>query len=618
MTDLGPGIECEIAGVPDTVPKAVRSAQKRKKRLNADDLIADVPPPEQRFTPVIIPDLVTQTPIDRSLLPIEYFSTFFTPDWLDRIALFTNKNAASQRCKPEVSDTSRPWNSPTNGAEIGVFIGSLLIMGLEPRGRIPLYWSPWNDVQGNTEIMDVCSPLLRSIWLPPFPANSAPPLLRLFWLFIGSFKTNLPIKAIGLQRWQQIKRYFKVSDLETDPNTASSPKRWLSKVHLLMTHLQEAFLKSIIPGKHVSIDEQLVKFKGRSKNTMMISTKVAGQGFKLYSLCVGNYLIWFKFTAKSSGIEGNPLIKGQTASGSVVLNLMAVLRSKHVVYIDNFFTSTKLLLALRTRGHAACGTCKRGSGINDELLLMREQLQKRSDWGKQAITTKDDQILCMAWQDNQTVLLMTTAHTIDEAKSNYPKDPKKRHNIPNTAPVWVEGQERPRLLFPLPVTDYNKHMGGSDGNAQQRACASPTHRDVRYWWPLFVFMLEASVLNAHILHKVNGGKDDHREFQRQIALELLRNPAGQSRKKKLPTTSDMSRKRKYQGPEHEWRHLPNRRYCSVCSANRPVRPIGRPLQSISTNQRAPKRPPQTIWGCSSDECIDLAICKPNCWEGAHL
>ncbi len=169
-------------------------------------------------------------------------------------------------------------------------------------------------------------------------------------------------------------------------------------------------------------------------------------------------------------------------------------------------------------------------------------------------------------------------------------------------------------MFPKPVVEYNTHMGGSDGNAQQRSCASPaSHRDVRYWWPIFIFILEASVLNAYILHKLGapGSTSTKREFQRQIALSLLRNPAGQSRERS--TLSNPIKKRKYAGPEHEWKHLKKRQYCTVCSKELKILP----LQSIDANARKRRRAPQSSWGCNHPDCTDKAICKPGCWEKAH-
>lgn len=355
----------------------------------------------------------------------------------------------------------------------------------------------------------------------------------------------------------------------------------------------------------------------------MISTKAAGQGFKLYSLCVGNYLIWFSFTSKQGGIdlleEVQP-VAGLPPTGQVVVRLMerlpayggveagknGTIQPRYVVYIDNFFTSFELLCALRERGFAACGTCKRGSGINNELLIMKECLSKGKDWGKTAYSTRDKKVICIGFQDNNTVLLMTTAHSINEAKEQCPKDRQKR-NIPDEVVEWVD--EEKNLMFPKLVIEYNKHMGGSDGNAQQRAVASPAaHRDLRYWWPMFLFMLEASVLNAYLLYKQDHPQNrcTKREFQRQIALVLIRNPLGQTKKvRTIP--SDVGLKRKYAGPEHEWEPLSKRRYCKKTA-----------LREVSANLGIRKRPPQVQWGCKHPDCLDKAICKPQCWEKAHV
>ena len=92
--------------------------------------------------------------------------------------------------------------------------------------------------------------------------------------------------------------------------------------------------------------------------------------------------------------------------------LPALGKAKFVVYLDNFFTNSKLLLALRERGFGACGIYKSGSGIAPSLLAIKELANKKRDWGTKALITIDKQILCLAWQDNNTVLLITTAYSV--------------------------------------------------------------------------------------------------------------------------------------------------------------------------------------------------------------
>ena len=133
---------------------------------------------------------------------------------------------------------------------------------------------------------------------------------------------------------------------------------------------------------------------------MIINNKEVGQGFKLYSLYVSNFLIWFSFISKLIGIDGLQPIRGLALSSAVIVNLIGKLpalgKARFVVYLDNFIINSKLLLALRERGFGACGIYKSGSGMALSLLAIKELANKKRDWGTKALITIDKQILCLA------------------------------------------------------------------------------------------------------------------------------------------------------------------------------------------------------------------------------
>jgi Transposase IS4 len=55
--------------------------------------------------------------------------------------------------------------------------------------------------------------------------------------------------------------------------------------------------------QNLSVDEQLIKFTGRSKHTMYMNSKAARQGYKIYSLCCSNgYMVDFRFTSKQEKV----------------------------------------------------------------------------------------------------------------------------------------------------------------------------------------------------------------------------------------------------------------------------------------------------------------------------
>ena len=283
------------------------------------------------------------------------------------------------------------------------------------------------------------------------------------------------------------------------------------------------------------------------------------------------------------------------------------------VFVDNFFSSTKLFTYLKTIGFAACGTSKAGSGINIDQVALKIVSTKKDNWGLQTITTSpDDQVLNMSWQDNNTVLLLTTAHEVQDCFIGIPRNAKNRKDIPEESVEDFDGERW--IVFPRPTNDYNKHMGGSDGNQQQRQYYStPHHTDRRYWWVLFMFILHAAVLNAYLLYKVDfpESKMTHSEFQREIALHLLRNPVGNTHRGLYSFTNDNP---SVPRPAHRWTELPKRQTCDPCRrAGRKRKALG----DITNTANKKRRPPQTQYGCIHEACKGLAACKPGCWNEFH-
>ena len=53
----------------------------------------------------------------------------------------------------------------------------------------------------------------------------------------------------------------------------------------------------------MSIDEVLLLHKGRSKYTLRINSKAAGQGYKLYVAADKDYLLDFLYSLKVTGVS---------------------------------------------------------------------------------------------------------------------------------------------------------------------------------------------------------------------------------------------------------------------------------------------------------------------------
>ena len=186
-----------------------------------------------------------------------------------------------------------------------------------------------------------------------------------------------------------------------------------------------------------------------------------------------------------------------------------------------------------------------------------------------------------------------------------------------------------------------------DSNDQRRSYYTPHRQSCKWWWSLFTFVLEASILNGLILYNIDHPTNSvtHRDFLHTVAIKLARSAPGGSFKTHprkegnilLPLPNIRS-------PEHQWINRSSRDYCTVCKGDKTPRPS---LPSMSRKRRAPfaevngnmrvegevmeegrpikkprrQRPTQSSWGCSSSSCEGLAFCRykedEDCWSLHH-
>jgi hypothetical protein len=350
------GLEEEISGVPDRVVRTKRTPAA------IHNLVPQLSP---AYKPLLYEERATEHNLPRpNMTPGEIFSLFLPPSLPEQIADNNNLNADLRMVDPEEwddgGDKSRPWR-PTTGPEIGVFFGLWLYMGLDTAHNTDAYW--------NTDSS-----------LPMFPAI---------------------LETMAVVRFDQLKRYLKISNVLTEMN--STQAYFYDKVGPLYADFALVSKALLSPGRDVSVDEQLLKFKGRSKHAMMMNVKAAGKGFKIYSLCVENYIYAFKWTSKFTGITDLKKSKEFSPSAVLVMELCKELPDyydgKYVCYVDNFFSSIKLFNRLRRMNVAAVGTCKAGSGFPQLLLELRAATTKKKDWGLLEYYDVDN-VLCIAWCDN--------------------------------------------------------------------------------------------------------------------------------------------------------------------------------------------------------------------------
>ena len=252
--------EQEISGPSDAIPFSAKTRAYYHKRT-LHELLQEVEsqhpsaynrvPIDER--PPSLKNLPYETPT-----PLDLFSIFFPTHLLEQLA--PNRKAEKWWNDPtqEKSSYTRPWEE-TDTAEMGAWLGIRLLMRPDQSPDYPSYW--------NTD-------------------KTKPIYIR-----IQSVMT--------LVRFEQILCFFKASDPD-EPKDIGSRQGFWKKVSPVAQCFRHGVRQYYSPGSHVSIDEFLIKFKGRSKHTMNIAAKAGGKGFKLYGISNSDYLIDFLFTSKVS------------------------------------------------------------------------------------------------------------------------------------------------------------------------------------------------------------------------------------------------------------------------------------------------------------------------------
>ena len=82
MPSLGRGLETEIPGVSDNLPKQQERNLKEGKKVILKQRLNEVPSTEEGFLVIYILERQTVSLLKKISDPIEYFRIFFTSKWL--------------------------------------------------------------------------------------------------------------------------------------------------------------------------------------------------------------------------------------------------------------------------------------------------------------------------------------------------------------------------------------------------------------------------------------------------------------------------------------------------------------------------------------------------------
>jgi hypothetical protein len=360
--------------VPPTQYKLSRTKELRQSLLSQ---LEQIP----KFEAMELENVKGSFQVPCTSSPEDLFSLFFTDSILDRIVRCTNLNAERVRADPVAtraknirfheSLNQRIWK-PVTSDEILTYLGILIYMGIHIEPYINNYWNTNED-----------DPIHSSVR-----------------------------KAMGNHRWTQIDRYFHIWDSASDQHCVRPDKvRPHEKVNPLWKLLSSSFQRYWKPGRDVAIDECIEGFTGRTSDIVNIPTKPTPIGFKIWVLADQGYVLDLLWHVRGDGKDQGPQglrttwkEQGFSKTQAVVLELMTRMPNGgkgHTVWLDNLFTSSKLLSTLRNYGIGAAGTVRTGQTKREENEERRKQEEPRSYKPTQDKNNPDSDLLDSEFLDSE-------------------------------------------------------------------------------------------------------------------------------------------------------------------------------------------------------------------------
>lgn len=361
--------------------------------------------------------------------PIDYFSLLFPDSLWTELVTETNRYGQS---KPGAQKA-------TDKPEMKAFIALTLAMAIHKLPQVKNYWS--------------------SDWVLAVPQFRQIFTRDRYWFLFSNI--HLVDNANALPR--------------DDPQHDR-----LFKVRPLIKRLNETFSEHYSPSQNLSVDESMVRFKGRSTLKQYLPMKPIKRGFKVWCLscsCCG-YLLQFQvYTGKDAE-------QSVGLAHRVVTDLVCPIYSNanFVVFMDNFFSSLPLFEELQQDGIFACGTYRSNRAgfpkeLNDSTRL--KQLS-RGD----ALFLHKANTTAVVWMDRKPVHVVSNCHK------------------PTISTVQRKNRDGTIITVNCPtiIQAYNRHMGGVDFSDQMKVYYSYNRKSKRWWVRLFFHFIDTAVVNAYVLY----------------------------------------------------------------------------------------------------------------------
>lgn len=313
--------------------------------------------------------------------------------------------------------------------------------------------------------------------------------------FFGLLR-GMPIfrATMGLKRFKDLLRFMRFDDKGTRSDRRSRDK--LAPIRDVFDLINRNLKRMYSPGQNLTIDEQLVPFRGRCSFKQYIPSKPDKYGLKIFWICDAK--TFYPLNAVPYlGRERSGSSRQTNIGQNIVIELsQPYFNSNRTVTFDNFFTNYELAQYLKNNGMNCVGTVRKNKKfIPTEFLQSRRCNVGSNLFGFRQTTT----LLSHIPRQNRSVIFLSTLH--------------------RTANVEADGKAEINVF-------YNKTKGGVDTLDELCHTYSVQRKTNRWPFAYFMNLINVSCVAAFVLWRTLGGRIDQRvgqerkKFLTQLSSEL--------------------------------------------------------------------------------------------------
>ena len=398
-------------------------------------------------------------------------------------------------------------------------------------------------------------------------------------------------KVFPRERFEALTRYLHLNDSTAMPGREQPGYDPLFKVRPLIGLCTRTFLDHYVPAREMSVDEAMIRYKGRVFFRQYMPKKPIKWGIKVWTIAdakngfISNFDVYLGKAPPTEAAEHGLCTR-------VVLELSKPFyHSNRHLYFDNFFNSQVLAEELLKLELYACGTLN-ANRYPPPLKIGRSSIKLKPGEKRQL---QKGNLLVTVWHDKRQVAVLST------------------NCQPNETVVVQRRVKQPPYVkavsIPAPVRQYNTFMGGVDLSDQFRSYYPSGRTGMKWWRYIFWFLLDVSICNAMIIEKLSPHAQTSRkrrallQFKLQLAKELIGGFSGRKRypgqKRKSSSTNNAIGLSNLPG-HVEVKFSGRKRVCMQCAKSGHKTPSG--------------RTPETTFGCGR---CGVNLCRNSCFLQYH-